>query len=232
MASPDEIDALLGLRPLRDHVYGYLLERAAIGALPLYFAAIPRALIRPFDTEYDPSKHPIGEAAIEQTMADWRAGIFHYAWVYPSDDSYVLSDDYIPWAAAQRGQPDFLPCWVLGHPSAAGAVDIQGPIEPSRVRELLGLRDNEAATFGVSRDQARQIADSIIRARGLGTGVRGVFQLDEIHWQSPVMYKGPNLADCWIAYAERDTLRVGSSCVVLIAKANGEVLYAGDGGEE
>jgi hypothetical protein len=142
--SVDEIDALLGLRPLRDDILGYLLQRALDGLVPVYFAAVPRTLIRPFDPEYDPAKHPVGAAAIEQTMAEWRAGRFPHVWVYPSRDEYVLSDDYIPWAAALRGRPDFLPCWVLGYPSVPGTVDTHGPVEQQRVRSLIGFGDSSA----------------------------------------------------------------------------------------
>jgi hypothetical protein len=72
--SVDEIDALLGLRPLRDDILGYLLQRALDGQVPVYFAAVLRTLIRPFDAEYDPAKHPVGAAAIEQAMAEWLSG--------------------------------------------------------------------------------------------------------------------------------------------------------------
>lgn len=143
--SVDEIDALLGLRPLPDPILGYLLQRALSGLVSVYFAAVPRTLIRPFDTEYDPAKHPVGAAAIERTMAEWQAGSFPHVWVYPSGHAYVLSDDYIPWAAALRGQPDFVPCWVLGYPSVPGTVDIQGPVDPQRVRTLLGFGDSSVA---------------------------------------------------------------------------------------
>jgi hypothetical protein len=139
--SVDEIDALLGLRPLRDEILGYLLQRAVDGLLPVYAAALPRTLIRPFDPEYNPEKHPLGLAAVEQTMAEWRAGQVPHVWVYPSVDAYVLSDDYIPWAAALRGQPDFMPCWVLGYPSVPGTGEVQGPIDQESVRKLLGFSD-------------------------------------------------------------------------------------------
>lgn len=150
--SVNEIDALLGLRPLRDDVLGYLLGRALQGHVPVYFAAIPRGLIRPFDSEYDPAKHPVGAAAIEHTAAEWRAGNYPSIWVYPSGDAYVLSDDYIPWAAALRGKPQFLPCWVLGYPSVPGAVDINGPIEPERVRRLLGIDDRGEQRLETTND--------------------------------------------------------------------------------
>jgi hypothetical protein len=230
--SVDEIDALLGLRPLRDDVLGYLLQRAVEGVVPVYFAAVPRMLIHPFDTEYDPAKHPVGAAAIAQTMAEWRSGHVPHVWVYPRGAAYVLSDDYIPWAAALRGQPDFLPCWVLGYPSVAGTVDIQGPVEPQRVRRLLGFGDSNNEERLISRDDARAIADLTIRERGLGSGVRHLCLLEEIAWRPPQVYNGPSLAECWIAYVERPMTRLGASSIVLISKKTGEVLYAGGANDE
>jgi len=41
-------------------------------------------------------------------MRDWRASEFHYAWVYPHEGEYVLSNDYVIWAAAERSQVDHL----------------------------------------------------------------------------------------------------------------------------
>jgi hypothetical protein len=230
--SVDEIDALLGLRPLRDDILGYLLQRALDGQVPVYFAAVLRTLIRPFDAEYDPAKHPVGAAAIEQAMAEWQAGMFPHVWVYPSEDAYVLSDDYIPWAAATRGQPDFLPCWVLGYPSVPGTVDIQGPVDPLKVRQLLGFGDNRDEERSISRDEARAIAASTILERGLGSGVSNVLLVEEITWRHPQVYNGPSLAECWIAYVERPVRCLGDSSVVLISKTTGEVLYAGGANDE
>jgi hypothetical protein len=64
---------------------------------------------------------------------------FHHVWVDPNENAYVMSDDYVVWAAIERGQPDYVPCWVLGYASATGAVDIRGPIEQDRVRRILGF---------------------------------------------------------------------------------------------
>jgi len=227
----DEIDILPGLVPRHDQEFDYLLQRALGGLVPVYFAAVPRTLIRPFDTEYDPAKHPVGAMAIEQTTAEWRAGTFHHVWVYPSGDAYVLSDDYIPWAAATRGQPDFLPCWVLGYPSVPGAVDVQGPIAPSGVRKLLGFGEDSDEDRLIARDQARAIAESVVLEHGLGSGVRDVLLADEITWRPPKLYGGPDLTECWIAYVERPLRGLGSSCVVVVSKT-GLVLYAGNANDE
>jgi hypothetical protein len=72
-------------------------------------------------------------------MSDWREGNFDHVWVYPNEDAYVMSDDYVVWAAVERGRPDYVPCWVLGYPLVTVAGDIRGPIEQDRVRRILGF---------------------------------------------------------------------------------------------
>jgi hypothetical protein len=105
--------------------------------MPVYFAIVPRSSVRPFDATCKVAAHSAGEAAIKDVMRDWRASEFHYAWVYPHEGAYVLSNDYIIWAAAERSQVDYLPCWVLGFPAVKGTVSISGPLEPSVVRLIL-----------------------------------------------------------------------------------------------
>ncbi|HEX5437198.1 MAG TPA: hypothetical protein VFW98_08560 [Gemmatimonadaceae bacterium] len=134
-----EIDVLPALDPPRDEVFSRLLERAARGELDVFHGAVPLSLITPFSRVYDPSSHPAGEAAIQTVMDDWRRGSYQHMWVYPANDRYVMSDDYIVWMAAVRGQPELVPCWILGQPTVPGVVGVQGPLEPGRVRQLLGL---------------------------------------------------------------------------------------------
>ncbi len=128
-----------GLQPLHDPVFSHLIDRAAKGGVPVYYGAVPRDAIRRFDTEYDPRLHPVGRAAVDELMEAWQRGEFTNVWVYEEGDGFVLSDDYICWAAAEEGQPDFLPCWILGMPTLPCVADLQGPIEESEVPGLLGL---------------------------------------------------------------------------------------------
>jgi hypothetical protein len=134
-----EIDALAGLRPLYDPVLSYLLEGAHKGSVDVYFAAVPLALIRPFDPDYDPTKHPVGEAAVRELMSQWSTGNFQQSWVYEKGQAFILSDDYIVWEAAKRGLPDFIPCWVLGRPTNSELRDVQGPIASQEISRLLGF---------------------------------------------------------------------------------------------
>jgi len=139
LMDPAEIEALAGLRPLYDPVFAYLIEGAYKGRVDVYFAAVPFGLIRPFDPDYDPGKHPVGRAAIAEFVARWEKGDFAQSWVYQKGDEFVLSDDYIIWEAAKIGKPDFLPCWVLGKPSNTDLRDVQGPIDRREVPTLLGI---------------------------------------------------------------------------------------------
>lgn len=132
-----EIEALAGLKPLRDDVFLYLLEQALAGSLPVYFAAAPPALIDPFDAGYEPERHPVGVAAVDACVRAALRGDFQNMWVYPKGNRFALSDDYIPWAATKRGRPDFVPCLVLGEPKTPGIVDVQGPLALDLVRRFL-----------------------------------------------------------------------------------------------
>ncbi len=136
---PREIAGLVGLQPLSDPVFNHLLESALAGRVDVYFAAVPRSAIRPFDPDYEPQRHAVGVAAIEEVMKRWRAGAFPFSWVYQKGHEFILSDDYINWEAAKLGAPDFLPCWVLGRPDLEGVVDIQGSMDEASVRSAIGL---------------------------------------------------------------------------------------------
>ena len=132
-------DLNFNLVPRTDDIFMNLLGRAVAGDLPVYFAIVPRSLVRPFDATCNVAAHPAGEAMIKDVMRDWRVSEFHYAWVYPHDGEYVLSNDYVIWAAAERSRLDYLPCWVLGFPALKGVLGVSGPLEPTVVRLILEL---------------------------------------------------------------------------------------------
>lgn len=134
-----ELHEMPGLTPPNDTVLTYLFAKAAEGHLPVYFGAIPLSLVRPFSTEYDPRRHPIGRQAVDAMKKDWLAGKFSNLWVYPDASTYVMSDDYITFYAAYEGQPDFVPCFILGETEDLRIKDLQGPIQVSDVRKALGL---------------------------------------------------------------------------------------------
>lgn len=84
----------------------------------------------------------------------------------------------------------------------------------------------------ISRDQAREIAHSVILAKGLGIAVRQVVLSEEITWSLPKVYGGPALSDCWVVYADQKTTGLGASAVVLLSKLTGDALYAGSANDE
>ena len=124
--------------PPHDEVLAYLCERAAVGGVPVFFASVPLGKVRPFSETFHPENHPKGRDIVEAIMANWRAGRFSYFWVYERGDSFIVSDDYFSLAAARRGQPDCLPCWILGQP-VGDLADLQGPLVVADVRKALGL---------------------------------------------------------------------------------------------
>ena len=58
-------------------------------------------------------------------------------WVYPQGELFMVSDDYLALAAAERGQPEVVPCWILGPES--DLMDLHGPVEPRSLRRMLGV---------------------------------------------------------------------------------------------
>lgn len=138
----DKINVNNEFKPPDDPLFAYLLDETIAGRVPVYFASIPLKIIRPFAPDFHPETHPIGKEMVEAITADWREGHFHFMWVYPKGGHFVMSDDYLTFASAVQGQPDFMPCWVLGDPRLPGVKDIQGPIRHEDVRKLLGLSDS------------------------------------------------------------------------------------------
>lgn len=143
---PKEIEALAGLRPLFDPVFDHLLEGAIKGVVPVFYAQVTPSLITPFDPDYMPSKHPSGEDAVQQVMAAWRQGQFQRCWVYEKAGRLILSDDYIVLEAVRRGQPDYMPCWILGKPVHVSTRNLQGPLPADEVARLLGFVDGIGAS--------------------------------------------------------------------------------------
>lgn len=122
--------------PPQDPTFDALFKLAIQGDLRVYFAAIPLRLIRPYAPEFNFLMLPGGEAVIAAIIAQARQGHFPRLWVYEKDNMFVMSDDYPQYHACLQGQPDYVPCWVLGHPKHTAAKDVQGPVD---AREAAGL---------------------------------------------------------------------------------------------
>jgi hypothetical protein len=127
-------------RPPTDPVFQYLWQEAMFGQLPVFFGAVPLPRVIAFDPTFHPETTPGGEEVVRAVMQDWRKGIFQKVWTYPRGELFVSSDDYFTLAAAERGQPDFLPCWILGRPAPGSAKDVQGPMAQDRLRSIVGLK--------------------------------------------------------------------------------------------
>ena len=105
--------------------------------MPVYFAAIPLASIKPFSDLYDPRRHPIGQQAIASVLEQWKNQQFKNMVVYPRNDVFIMSDDYITYYACLQGRPDYVPCWVLGQCTSPDAHDIRGPVRKEDLRKVL-----------------------------------------------------------------------------------------------
>lgn len=133
------MESLPQLTPKRDARFVSLLQEAASGGVPIYYAAIPLAICVPFDIDYRPDLHSVGAQAIRHTVEEWKHGRFQKLFTYQRGKWFVVSDDYVPLFAALAGLPDYVPCWVLGKPDNDLVRDVQGPLSSEGVAELLGI---------------------------------------------------------------------------------------------
>jgi hypothetical protein len=174
-----DICSLPDLTPKHDERFSELLQGAVSGDVPVYFAAVPLAICVPFDPDYRPDLHPVGEQAISQMIEACRRGQFQKLSVYQRGKCFVVSDDYIPLFAALRGQPDYVPCWVLGKPDSGFVRDVQGPIAPGDIPKLLGWsqEDTEKPCQGKSNHPSEDRASTDFGTQSLP---RSVVKMSEL----------------------------------------------------
>lgn len=79
----------------------------------------------------------------------------------------------------------------------------------------------------VNREEARRIAEGEVKHRRLSSGIEDIFSLEEFPRRAPLIYGGPDLRRCWIAYATRSGHDLKSGTIVLVDRESGEVLYSG-----
>ena len=135
--NPKDLSPHPELTPPHDPVLAYLLARALEGHIEVYFAAIPLGMIEPFSTAFDPRKQPLGRRLVDAVVAEWRQGQMHHMWVYPRDGKFIMSDDYMTYYACIEGNPEMVPCWVLGKPDYAGVEQVQGPIDRNEITKIM-----------------------------------------------------------------------------------------------
>jgi len=122
--------------PPNDPVFDMLFGLAIQGDLRVYFAAVPLSLIKPHSLHFRFLETPNASAIVAALIDAARQGQFARLWVYEKDDHFVMSDDYPQYEACLQGQPDYVPCWILGRPRNPAAIDVQGPVN---AREAAGL---------------------------------------------------------------------------------------------
>ena len=127
------------LSPNIDRRLVLLIKQAAAGKLPVYFAAVPLVLCVPYDFDYRPDLHPIGEQAIRKFVEDAKANKFPRMLVYPRGKWFVVADHYIELFSTFEGLPAYAPCWILGKPDNEHIRDLQGPITQDGVMGILGM---------------------------------------------------------------------------------------------
>lgn len=84
----------------------------------------------------------------------------------------------------------------------------------------------------ISRDRAREVAESVVVTQKLGSGVHNVVSVEEILGRAPSIYGAPNLVGVWVAYVARELVGLRASSVVLVSKSTGDVVYAGSAKDE
>lgn len=137
-SAPDEPGINPAWQPPDDPVFAYLMQEALYGALPVWFAAVPLPRVRRFDPTFRPENTEHGPDVVAQIMAKWRAGEFAKLWIYPKGDLFIASDDYFTLAAAEKGQPDYLPCWILGPFDTKTVKDPKGPVSQTALQNMFG----------------------------------------------------------------------------------------------
>ena len=127
------------LQPKSDPAWLRLAEGALKGQVAVYFAAVPLILCVPFDLDYRPDLHPVGQQAIRAFIEMAQRQKYQNLIVYPRGKWFVISDHYIELFAALEVKPELLPCFIMGKPENEMIQDLRGPIDPKNIRKVFGL---------------------------------------------------------------------------------------------
>jgi len=180
------------LTPKMDETFMRLLEETIQGTLPLYFAAVPLRLCVPFDLDYRPDRHPIGKQAIQSEFARGVTGTLSPMIVYPRGAWFVVSDNYISLFAALLGNPEFVPCWVMGKPDEEYARDIQGPLDVNEVPKALGASQDEPQKQKREPSHAEAFLDRLSQVRRLRSERKQQSESQDQQKPTPGGTKSPN----------------------------------------
>ena len=131
------------LAPPRDEEFSRRYRLISEGELPLYSGKVPVALVQPFAPAFRPSDDPHGAAIVAQLASQIESGLSANestppVWVYAGDGCYVLSDDYVSFAAYMTLGVEYIPCLVMGEPTVRGPVELMGPAPLDFVNRITG----------------------------------------------------------------------------------------------
>src|SRR5581483_9339377 len=90
--------------PPQDPVFNYLIQEAAFGSVPTYFAEIPLARLKRFEPRFRPDTTPAGREVVATIMSNCRAGNVVTMWVYPKGKTFIVADDCFTLAASELGE--------------------------------------------------------------------------------------------------------------------------------
>lgn len=126
---PKDLISESAFKPPHDNIFNALFGLAMEGKIGVYFGAVPLRLIRPFSDDFKFAMIPNGPQIIASIIDEATRGIFAHLWVYEQGDYFVMSDDYPYYEACVQGQPDCVPCWILGRPENPLVEQVQGPVD-------------------------------------------------------------------------------------------------------
>jgi len=139
--TPEElakIESLPGMTPAQDDKWIELAQQAVSGKLPVFYAHIPIGALVPFDLDYRPDLHPLGQMLLEEATEKAERGEFTFPVVYQRGYWFIVSGDYPMLFSAVNGRPDIVGCYVLGEISHPQVENVQR-VKPEDVRQILGL---------------------------------------------------------------------------------------------
>lgn len=127
--NPNLLDPGGRFKPPSDEIFDTLFALAIQGDLNVYYGAVPLGLVRPFSDTFKFAQLPGGAQIIDSIISEALRGNFAKLWVYEKDGVFIMSDDYATYEASLQGQPDYVPCWVLGKPRNPLVKHVQGPVD-------------------------------------------------------------------------------------------------------
>ena len=131
--------------PPRDEVFSYLYSRVVVGLLPLYRADVPLNSIKLFSNNFSPHQTTAGRKCLNGMIREYKAGNFYPTiWLYPHQDVFILSDDYLCYFLLKELGADFHTCEIMGAFSAKGLSGVKGPAPIDYVRALPGGPEYDA----------------------------------------------------------------------------------------